>query len=227
MEQEDCLCCLLNCKCVIHQDGDLSTHLPKLSATTFKKGHVLCREFETSENFYLIKTGVVKIYSLSESGKQVTHAFLSTGELIGISGLTERKTASATAEILEEAELYILKKESAVELLKKHPPLLLQILNKVNKDQENAYIRFDRIINFKARERIARSLIDLGALFGESTVQGLQIKLRLTREELASYIGISPETAIRFLSEFKRKNLVIEKNHMITLLDQEALRNIR
>ena len=78
-------------------------------------------------------------------------------------------------------------------------------------------------MNFNVRQRMARCLLDLSKIFGEITNKGLKIKLPLSREELASIVGIAPETAIRLVSDFKNNKLIKEENHEIIIIDDEAL----
>ncbi|MBI2500832.1 MAG: winged helix-turn-helix domain-containing protein, partial [Deltaproteobacteria bacterium] len=58
---------------------------------------------------------------------------------------------------------------------------------------------------------------------GKQTKKGIVIGLELSREEMAEMIGITQETAIRLLSEFKKDGLIEIQERAITILDSKSL----
>jgi CRP-like cAMP-binding protein len=221
--KEDCLMCLLSNACSAHTASEAKNEHKGRSIQSFRKGDVLYHQDNLNEHIYYIHHGVVKIFSLSSGGKEVIHTLLAAGDLAGISALTGNKMSPFSAEVIEDAKICFFEKNQVLELFRTRPVFAESLLSRVSKAQEEAYHRNDHLINFKVRERMARGLLELGKLFGEEKKQGIQIKLRLSREELASFIGIAPETAIRFLSEFKRKKYITEIDRQIIIIDQVAL----
>lgn len=196
----------------------------KSKVLSFKRGHILFHQDLPNKDLYYIIDGVVKIYSISESGKQIIHALLPAGELAGMSALPKDKLSPYTAEVIEDAKICLLDRNEVLELFKTRPEFVELVLGKITKAQEDAYHRNEHLINFRVRERMARCLLYFGKYFGEEINNEVRIKLKLNREDLASVIGVAPETAIRFLSEFKREHLIAEVNHQIIILDVKALK---
>ncbi len=225
MMNENCILCLLNSGCPDQHTKD--TH-DKLNSQihSFRKGHVLFHQDQPNEGLYYIIEGVVKIYSLSESGKRIIHALLPSGDLAGISALPDGRLSPYTAEVIEDAKLCILERQDVFELFRTQPAFMNHILHKITKSQEDAYHRNDNLINSRGRERMAKCLLELGECFGEQNENKLRIKLRLNREDLASVIGVAPETAIRLISEFKRNQLLTEDDRQIIILDVKAMKEV-
>ena len=70
---------------------------------------------------------------------------------------------------------------------------------------------------------MAELLLILKETYGKRETKGVLIDLHLTREEMAEMIGVTQETAIRLLSEFRRDGLIQVKDRAITVLNIEAL----
>lgn len=222
MENDHCILCYLKSGCP--QDHSLALHEQlKSKIHSFRKGHILFHQDLPNKDIYYIMNGVVKIYSITDGGKQIIHALLPAGDIAGMSALPENKLSPYTAEVIEDARLCLLERNDVLELFRTQPAFVELILGKITKAQEDAYHRNDHLINFKVRERMARCLLELGKCFGEEDANRIRIKLRLNREDLASVIGVAPETAIRFLSEFKREHLITEDDRQIVIMNVKAL----
>ena len=192
----------------------------------FEKGHILFHQNVHNDKFSIIFEGVIKLYSICENGKCIIHGFLTKGDFVGVPALSENTISLYTAEVIEDARIYMMERPEAMELLKTDPNFTSQIFTHMIKAQDEAYHRHDHLINCKVRERTAKCLLELAECFGEKINRDLRIKLRLNREELASVIGVAPETAIRFLSEFRKRGIISEKDRQIVITDIEALINI-
>jgi CRP/FNR family transcriptional regulator len=77
-------------------------------------------------------------------------------------------------------------------------------------------------VSASAPERVARLLLDW-AFDGKQTKSGMQIKVPLTHEEIAEFVGTTRETVTRTLSEFKTKHLVVLQGSTLTISDRAAL----
>ncbi len=218
MMNNECLLCLSLNECPEHFGSSSSRDIH-----SFRKGHIIYRQDNPNNHVYYILQGIIKIYTICESGKQIIHKLLPAGELLGISSLNDAKYASYSAEVLVDAKVYILEKSTVLDLFVSRPVFAQRVLKQIIKAKEDAYLRQYQLINLNVRQRMARCLLDLSKIFGEITNKGLKIKLPLSREELASIVGIAPETAIRLVSDFKNNRLINEENHEIIIIDDQAL----
>lgn len=73
---------------------------------------------------------------------------------------------------------------------------------------------------------MARCLCELAKSFGTEETEGIKIRLQLSREELASFLGVANETAIRFISEFKKLGILEEKDHFLIVKQKSKLEAI-
>ena len=74
-------------------------------------------------------------------------------------------------------------------------------------------------------EKLAKLLLEFAA-GGKETKEGTRIKLPLTHEEIAAFVGTTRETVTRTLSEFKSQNLVVLQGSTLLIHDRAALRDL-
>ena len=85
-------------------------------------------------------------------------------------------------------------------------------------------VRFTHVALGDARTRMAAQLLDLAERYGTPAAKGITLDLPLRRAELASLVGLSPETAMRLLSQFQREGLLEVQGRRLTLKAPERLR---
>lgn len=222
MNTPECITCLITETC---PDHPLSRTEGKKRGTvcSFRKGHVLCHQELPSSGVFYILEGVVKVFTIEDNGKEIIHALLRNNEFVGIHSVFAHETSPYTAEVLEDAKLCYLDQHVFKDLILGHPSLMDLLMVKMAQTLDEAYHRAGTLIQLGVRERMARCLLDLAEQFGDPETAGTRIRLRLNREELASILGVAPETAIRFLSEFKKKNYITEIDRQIIIHDQSVL----
>lgn len=195
-------------------------------ASIFKKGHLLFQEENPCDGFYYISSGVAKIFTTHPDGKEIIHSLASSGDFIGLGCFFGQGKHAYNAYAMEDMKCHYFSRQTLNDDLMSSPEIMDLVLRKIGKIVDDAYHRHTDLIRFGVRQRMARCLCDLAATFGTKCPDGIKIGLRLNREELASVVGVASETAIRFISEFKRQGLIDEKDHCLVIKDQETLEKI-
>jgi len=78
----------------------------------------------------------------------------------------------------------------------------------------------------RAEQRLAAFLLDLSERYHERGYSSHEFVLRMTREEIGSYLGLKLETVSRLFSRFQREGLLQVQGRIVKLLDQPALKQI-
>ena len=128
-----------------------------------------------------------------------------------------------TAEALEDTEICCIDKNAFFPTLSKNPKLSLAIIKKLSQELRSAEDLATSIAQKSVRERMAELLLMMKQAYGKKTKNGILIDLQLSREEIAEMIGVTQETAIRLLSEFKEDGYIDVKDRDITILNPQAL----
>jgi CRP/FNR family cyclic AMP-dependent transcriptional regulator len=227
MIDRDCILCLRGGGAPADHPKPLHDELIN-KTKRFRRGEVLIRQDRPNDTLFYIHDGAVKLISRAESGRQVIHALLGAGDLAGISALSSGRRPSYSAEVIEEARLCVLERSEVLDLISTQPALQDHVFHQLTNGLEDAYQRNDSFVNSRGAERMVDSLLALGEAFGEQTERNeLRIRLRLKREDLASLVGVSQETAIRILGELRRRKLLTEADHRLIILDVRALKDLR
>jgi CRP/FNR family transcriptional regulator, anaerobic regulatory protein len=77
-----------------------------------------------------------------------------------------------------------------------------------------------------ADERLAAFLLNLIHRLETRGFSATAVSLRMTREEIASYLGVSVETISRTFSKFQNKGLLFVRNRQIRITDPLGLRHL-
>jgi len=190
----------------------------------YKKGRIIFMEGEPGEAFFYIKSGLVKISKLSRDGREHILHVLNEGHVFAEVTLFSNTEYPATAEVLEEAEIGIIKNEDLEKVIKENPDLSLQLIKYLNKRLVEAHMKIRNLALYDTYERTAQALVKLAEDYGKKSSKGVNLDINISRQELANIVGTTRETVIRALTAFKKEHLIgIEKN-TITIIDLESLK---
>lgn len=189
----------------------------------YKKGQVIFYEGNQAYGLYCVFAGRVKLYKAGVDGQQQIVRIAGPGDLLGYRSLFAEEPYAATACVLENATICCIDKNAFFPILSKNPKLALNIIKKLSKELREAEALATSIAHRSVRERMAELLLMLKATYGKPAKKGVRIDLLLSREELAEMIGITQETAIRLLSEFKSDGLIEVREREITVVNTKAL----
>lgn len=189
----------------------------------YKKAQIIFYEGNQAFGLYCIYSGRIKLYKTGIAGRQQIVRIAGPGDILGYRSLFADEPYHATAEALEDAEICCIDKNAFFPVLAKNPPLALNILRKLSKELRVAEDLATNIAQKSVRERMAELLLMLKETYGKPSKKGTKIDLQLSREEMAEMIGITQETAIRLLSEFKKDGFIDVREREITILDPHAL----
>jgi CRP-like cAMP-binding protein len=189
----------------------------------YKKGQIVFYEGNQAFGLYCVSSGHVKLYKTGVDGKQQIVRISGPGDILGYRSLFAEEPYHATAETLEDCEICCIDRNAFFPVLSKNPDLALNIIRKLSHELRVAEDLATSIAQRSVRERMAELLLMLKETYGKSVKKGTLINLKLTREEMAEMIGITQETAIRLLSDFKKDKIIDVREREITILDPKAL----
>ena len=198
-----------------------------LLATRVKlhKGDTLYHTGDSFTALYAIRMGSLKTTVLAEDGREQISGYHMLGDLIGLDGIgTETHGCQAVA--LEDTEVCVLPFERIEEVARSLPALqhnLHRLLSKeISRDQGVMLM----LGSMRAEERLAVFLLSLAERYKRRGYSSTEFVLRMTREEIGSFLGLKLETVSRLFSRFQADRLIEVKGRAIKLLDSTALGKI-
>ncbi|WP_166386973.1 MULTISPECIES: Crp/Fnr family transcriptional regulator [unclassified Polaribacter] len=219
-------------QCIIRQFNSLQ-HLTKeelvkisncKTSKVIKKGEAIFEEGERLKGVFCIKDGVCKVSKMSENGRNQIISLVTKGDLLGERSLISDEVSNLKAVALNDMEVCFIPKEEILKDLSKNPNFTMNVL----KDMAQTLKQADNVIVDMAqktvKQRLAETLLNLHKKFG-TNADG-SINIHLSREDIANIIGTATESAIRLLSELKKKKIIEFKGKDISILNSIELDKI-
>ena len=169
---------------------------------------------------YIVRKGRVKIYRLSESGKEQILRLLNPGDFTGELALFNEAVHDAYASALLDTEICMIKRNDLQALLLKYPIISMKILSEFSNRLALSETQTTRFATERVEMRIALFLVE--SLDLKSGLN--EINLPMSKKDLASYLGTTPETISRKLFEFEDAGLIKQlSNKRLEILDVDGL----
>lgn len=190
-----------------------------------KQGAHLYSSGDEFNTLYAIRTGFFKTSVTSEDGREQVTGFQMAGEIMGLDGIvSDQHNCNAIA--LEDAEVCVMP-FNHVEDLSRELPVLQRHVHKIMSREivrENGVMML--LANMRAEERLAAFLLNLLQRLHARGYSKSELILRMTREEIGSYLGMKLETVSRTFSKFSEEGIIEVKQRNIKILKPEALEAI-
>lgn len=174
-------------------------------------------------NLYAIRLGHFKTYQVSPSGEQQVTGFQMAGELLGMDAIsTDHHHCDAMA--LEDSEVCEIPFGRLEELFGSIPSLLHHFHRMMSQEitrEQNVMLLLG---NMRAEQRFAAFLTNLSSRYAARGYSSTTFQLRMSREEIGNYLGLTIESISRLLSRLKKQGLLRVANREIELLDLMKLR---
>lgn len=190
-----------------------------------KKGGALFHNGEKFTSLYAIRTGFFKTCVATEDGRDQVTGFQMAGEVMGLDGIVnDRHTCDAVA--LEDAEVCVLPFDRIEELSHDIPSMQRHVHKIMSREivRENGVMLL--LGSMRAEERLAAFLLNLVQRLHARGFSQSELVLRMTREEIGSYLGLKLETVSRAFSKFAEDGLIEVKQRHVHILNSEALRDL-
>jgi CRP/FNR family transcriptional regulator len=190
-----------------------------------KQGELLFRDGEEFKSLFAIRTGFFKTSVATPDGLEQVTGFQMAGEIIGLDGIvTDQHSCNAIA--LEDADVCVMP-FSNVEQLSRDFPVLQRHVHKVMSREivrENSMMMM--IGNMRSEERLAVFLLNLVQRLHARGFSQAEIILRMSREDIASYLGMKLETVSRAFSRLSDEGIIEVKQRYVGILNPQALKKI-
>ncbi len=189
-----------------------------------KKGEVLFDEGEYINGVFCIKDGVCKVSKMSDNGRDQIIHLIQKGDILGERSLINNEASNLKAIAINDMEVCFIPKDEIIRDLENNPNFSLDLLRKMANSLKKADDVIVDMAQKTVKQRLAATLLFLEAKF-EKNDNG-SIKVNLSREDIANIIGTATESAIRLLSEFKKKKMIDLQGKEIVILDVKALKDL-
>jgi CRP/FNR family transcriptional regulator len=190
-----------------------------------KKGDYLFNNGEKFSSLFAIRTGFFKTCVTAEDGRDQVTGFQMAGEVMGLDGIVnDHHTCDAVA--LEDAEVCVMPFDRIEELSRE----IGSMQRHVHKIMSREIVRENGVMlllgSMRAEERLAAFLLNLVQRLHARGFSQSELVLRMTREEIGSYLGLKLETVSRTFSRFAEDKIIEVKQRHVRIISSDALRDL-
>ena len=190
-----------------------------------KQGQMLFSNGDAFTSLYAIRTGFFKTCISNEDGREQVTGFQMAGEIIGLDGIvTDHHSCNAVA--LEDAEVCVMPFANVEDLSREFPVLQPHVHKVMSREivRENGMMMM--LGNMRAEERLAAFLLNLVQRLHARGFSQSEMILRMTREEIGSYLGLKLETISRTFSKLSEDGIIEVKQRYVKILRADELKKI-
>ncbi|MDR2026752.1 MAG: Crp/Fnr family transcriptional regulator [Prevotellaceae bacterium] len=189
------------------------------------KGKMVYREGETPNHLICLVSGQVKVFKEGIAGRDWIARMFNSAELLGYRALFGEENYNVSAQTIQDSIICRIEKETVFSIMKSNYSLVFEIMKMLARELGFVHAKTITLTQKHIRGRLAETLLFLEQTYGMEE-DNMTLKVRLSREDLASLSNMTTSNAIRTLSAFNVEKLVELDGRKIKLLDRKALEQI-
>jgi len=202
------------------------------SELTVKKGELIFQEGDSGKGFYIVAAGKIKVFKMSFGGKeQILHIY-GPGRIFGEVPVFQGKSFPASAMALEPSTILFLPRQAFVRQIGNSPALAMNMLADLSRRLREFTVQIENLSLKEVLARLAAYILTLSqeaagpsqtGTFSAKGPPAANVSLPVSKVQLASLIGTTPETISRTLKKMDQAGLIRAEGKNILILDPKGL----
>lgn len=188
----------------------------------YLKGETIFKQGAFAPYVMYVVEGLVKVYLQTGIDKNMSISVATEGEFLAFSSVFGEPVHTYSAQAISNTQICMIEKESLKQILLDNPEFALKITSQNYRNERHLFEVIKNISYKQMRGKLASALLYLT----REEFLKQNIFEFLTRQDIADYASISAESAIRFLKEFEKENIITLNGKNIIIDDAAQLLNI-
>lgn len=206
--------------------GTVSNDDVQFQHVQFKAGQRIHTIGQAFDMLFIVNSGFLKSVLIDENGNEQVLAFPMKGDLFGIDGIHAKQYNTETV-ALTTCEVILIPFKVLSSLGRTTPEVEAAFFSVMSRELLRGQGMISAIGALSAEARVARFLASMSDRFSALGYSGTHFNLRMTRQEIGSYLGLTLETVSRAFSAFHGTGLIVVDQRSIEILDMHTLRTLR
>ena len=186
-------------------------------------GDSLFLEGALAEAIYFVRAGTFKIFCTGEDGYEQVLGFSGRGELLGFDAIGLGRYANQ-AVALEESSVYVVRLRDYFSMTPRNHVLDRAVFRAVSDALHQRGELAEMMAAVAAEVRLARFLMQLSRRMAVNGLSPLRFHLRMSRRDIASYLGVAHETVSRCFTALVNLDLISVNNRSVDIIDMDGLK---
>jgi CRP-like cAMP-binding protein len=191
-----------------------------------KRGTRIYLPGDPSDQIFLLKSGVIKISTITADNREVILAFLHSGDIFGELAVVDDAPRDHLAEAYDDCVICAMNRDTVLRLVRETPEIGFQITKLIGLRLRTFRSRVEELLCKSAHARVAHALLELAERHGVTDNEGVLMTLRLSQGDLGRLVGLSRETVNAILQEWREQSLLEMDRRSVRLRKPERLRQI-
>lgn len=189
---------------------------------SYNKGETVLKQSAFVSHVGYMRSGLAKQVVEGINGKNIIIKFIAENSYFGFPALNSDDYYPFSIVAVNNAEICLFKKEIIHELMKENTLVSSKIVNWYNDDYKYIFNKFAIVGTKQMHGRFAETLLYLA----QEQFARQAIYKHITRREIAEFAGMSAESMVRLLQEFKHDKLIEVKGKHIEVKDIAMLKRL-
>lgn len=196
-----------------------------ITKKSYPKGSILFTKGEVAKQLHIVRYGRVKLYEMSEDGRQQIIRLLEPGDFFGeLTLFVAKQQYLLNAETLEDTGICLLARDDFRTLIHENPEISLGVMQALTERLDYAENFISTLTLKTIEQRLISWLVAMAEKEGVVTPQGIRLTINLPRHELAGLFGTTRETISRKFSKLQADGLIsLYGQKQIIILNKERL----
>jgi len=190
----------------------------------FKKGEYIYLPNEHSDRIYFLTQGRVKIGTYGDSGKEITKAILTKGEVFGELAFLGEEKRRDFAYAMESTAVCIVTVDEMRELMRDHSGLNLFLMRVLGSRVLKMEQRLESLVFKDSRSRIIDLLVEMVETRGQRVGYEYVVRKFITHQEIANLTATSRQTVTTVLNDLRNRNILTFNRRRLLVRDLDTLK---
>ena len=187
----------------------------------YRAGAMVFAKQDLGNNFFIVKSGRIKIFTTVGAEKKKTFAFLKKGDFFGEMSLLGGKVRSASAQAVDDSELFVISKKNFKRLILENPDFTLKLLHTLVERLNKCNMEIESMLFHNILGRLAEAILELSR-----DKRTKPVKMSIDQTELAQYLGTTRVPVCRAINTLKRSGVIDYRRGELVILNQARLLSI-
>jgi CRP/FNR family transcriptional regulator, cyclic AMP receptor protein len=188
----------------------------------FRSGELVFSQGDHGDALYAVVAGRIRISAGTTDGREISFNIMEPGDTFGEIALLDGGPRTATATATEASDLVSIRRDQLFALLEREPKVALELLKLCGTRLRWTSGLVEDAVFLDAPARLAKRLLSLAELHGQRSKTG--VTLRISQEDLATFLSVSRQVVNQHLQGWKAKGWVALGRGSVTVRDEGAIR---
>ena len=203
----------------------LESFFSQFRRLAYKKQEVILRADDTPSSVYYIFKGYIRLYSISETGQELTLILLKPGDFFPLRWAITGENNTYACDTITNAEVGKVPRDKFIEFIQANPDVVYELLSKVLVRLGGLLERMEYLVFGNAYQKVASILVICAERFGSEKGKKILIKVPLTHKDIANLIGLTRETTSLELKKLENLGVCEKEGRHMIINNLEKLKN--